>query len=278
MKTTLHHVGSYAPILNGLRTFLTSVSRAFLLISVFFLLISGHLNAQFVASDDWSLYKSIDELNIYAKLQNCPRNAGYDRNNVLLRIKNTGQSAKTVDYHLHLYYNGECKTCDDSYDEYKFSYTIATGEEIVGNCDVSNSGLSLFAGWSEKGISKVDYSGFELALLQVRDEGFSDQELKSKFYQEDLTDLRKYIANLRENLDKTDSSESKNSGSEVSQVSEKELLVAIEVWITRDAMAVSPNELLNPFELTVNEVRLLSAKSLNYVNGHPDRFVIINQK
>ena len=43
-------------------------------------------------------------------------------------------------------------------------------------------------------------------------------------------------------------------------------------------MAVSPNELLNPFELTVNEVRLLSAKSLNYVNGHPDRFVIINQK
>jgi len=117
-----------------------------------------------------------------------------------------------------------------------------------------------------------------LALLQVRDEGFSDRELKSKFYQEDLTDLRKYIANLRENLDKTDSSESKNSGSEVSQVSEKELMVAIEVWITRDAMAVSPNELLNPFELTVNEVRLLSAKSLNYVNGHPDRFVIINQK
>ena len=103
---------------------------------------------------------------------------------------------------MHLYYNGECKTCDDSYDEYKFSYTIATGQEIVGDCGVSNSGLSLFAGWSEKGISKVDYSGFELAFLKVRDEGFSDQELKSKFYQEDLTDLREYIENLRENLDK----------------------------------------------------------------------------
>ncbi len=280
MKTTLHYVGETACIHNYFRKFRCNPPVRLV---VLFLVIAwaGKFRAQHMATEEWSLYQEVSGVEIYAKVEDCPRNAGYDRRNVILKFHNTEEHNCSISYHMDLYYSGKCQTCDDVDEEYSVTISMAPAEILQGDCDMSQTGLTLFAGWSEKGVKDVHFSGFELTDLTVLIEEKPEQSNQSKFYSLDLRDLRSTIMSMRDKI----ASAKKGSGTQDEieenkryQNATSQLISAIEILIIRDAVAVEKDDLKEPFIITESEATYLSAKSIAYINGHPNRMSITNLK
>lgn len=242
---------------------------------------AGKFRAQHMATEEWSLYQEVSGVEIYAKVEDCPRNAGYDRRNVILKFHNTEEHNCSISYHMDLYYSGQCQTCDDVDEEYSVTISVAPDQILQGDCDISQAGLTLFAGWSEKGVKDVHFSGFELTDLTVLIEEKPVQSNPSKFYSLDLRDLRSTIMSMRDKI----ASAKKGSGTQDEieenkryQNATSQLISAIEILIIRDAVAVEKDDLKEPFIITESEATYLSAKSIAYINGHPNRMSITNLK
>ena len=280
MKTTLHYVGETACIHNYFRKFRYNppVRLVMLLLVIAW---AGKFRAQHMATEEWSLYQEVSGVEIYAKVEDCPRNAGYDRRNVILKFHNTEEHNCSISYHMDLYYSGQCQTCDDVDEEYSVTISVAPDQILQGDCDISQAGLTVFAGWSEKGVKDVHFSGFELTDLTVLIEEKPVQSNPSKFYSLDLRDLRSTIMSMRDKI----ASAKKGSGTQDEieenkryQNATSQLISAIEILIIRDAVAVEKDDLKEPFIITESEATYLSAKSIAYINGHPNRMSITNLK
>ena len=280
MKTTLHYVGETACIHNYFCKFRYNppVRLVMLLLVIAW---AGKFRAQHMATEEWSLYQEVSGVEIYAKVEDCPRNAGYDRRNVILKFHNTEEHNCSISYHMDLYYSGQCQTCDDVDEEYSVTISVAPDQILQGDCDISQAGLTLFAGWSEKGVKDVHFSGFELTDLTVLIEEKPVQSNPSKFYSLDLRDLRSTIMSMRDKI----ASAKKGSGTQDEieenkryQNATSQLISAIEILIIRDAVAVEKDDLKEPFIITESEATYLSAKSIAYINGHPNRMSITNLK
>ena len=242
---------------------------------------AGKFRAQHMATEEWSLYQEISGIEIFAKVEDCPRNAGYDRRNVLLKFHNSEEHNCSISYHMDLYYSGKCQTCDDVDEEYSVTISMAPDQILQGDCDMSQAGLTLFAGWSEIGVKDVHFSGFELTDLTVLIEEKREQSNQSKFYSLDLHDLRSAILSMRDKI-----SSAKNGSGTQDEIEKNkrysdatsELISAIEILIIRDAVAVEKDDLTEPFIVTEAEATYLSAKSIAYIYGHPNRMSITNLK
>lgn len=280
MKTTLHYVGEVACIRNYFRN---SRCNPPVRLVVLFLIIAltGKFRAQHMATEEWSLYQQISGIEIYAKVEDCPRNAGYDRKNVFLKIHNSEEHNCSISYHMDLYYSGKCQTCDDVDEEYTVTISMAPAQILQGDCDMSQAGLTIFAGWSEIGVKDVHFSGFELTDLTVSIEKKPEQNNQSEFYSLSLNDLRSTIVSMRDKIasaKKASETQDEIEKNKRYRIAMSELISAIEILIIRDAVAVEKDDLTEPFIITEAEAMYLSAKSISYINGHPSRMSITNLK
>lgn len=119
----------------------------------------------FKPTDDWSLYKSQDGVEIYSKTEIVTNTFG--KHKVLVfKYVNTTEKALTVSWKLNLYYGGVCRACDlPSPNEYEFSLNLNSKETRIGKADSESKMYSVFYSNESEGITPLDK--FEFYGLKI---------------------------------------------------------------------------------------------------------------
>lgn len=91
----------------------------------------------------WEAFKAADELKIETKTSDCHLDNAFHQQWKLFRMKNTTSRVLKVSYHLDLYYNNECSTCNSV--EYEYTFELQPHQTLGGECSLeSPQGLHAF--------------------------------------------------------------------------------------------------------------------------------------
>ena len=272
MKTTLLPAGQFVRVLYYFNQRKAVFLKQFLVgFLVFGFVLSG--SAQHTPTPDWSLFQKNTGINFHAKLSDCPRNAGYDRSNVLIKIENTTDLPILVEYHVDLFLAGKCSTCGDGENENTFHFSVGPNQVLVGDCDMKIPGLSLFADWLEPKVERVGFSGFDLSQLQVHPDTQEVLNSRNPFKNMERAQLILTIQSLRKEITAFE----KTSGSSSNgwyRVTQDKLILALETLIKKDASALSQEASSDLFVIPVSELNNLTPSSVTHIEQHPERFLI----
>lgn len=116
----------------------------------------------------WTEYVNEQGIRIDYTFSNCDPSMGYDTESVLIRVENTTSSDVNLDWLMHMYYNGECKTCDYP-DEYHYELTVPAGQTIEGSCDIyGDYRLKMLSRFIQEGYeNSTELTGFQLSELKI---------------------------------------------------------------------------------------------------------------
>lgn len=114
-------------------------------------------------STAWRTYFENDQVLIEYKTTDCDPAMGYDFEQVILRFANKTTTKIDLDWHIHLYYDKKCLTCNYPM-EYARSIRLGANESIEGNCNRETiDELKLFSKFND-----VNYSaGAKLTAFQL---------------------------------------------------------------------------------------------------------------
>jgi hypothetical protein len=84
---------------------------------------------------DWKLYSAVDGVEIYTIETDCFAKNIPDQKAVIIKVVNTTNEDKTVEWDKVLWYNGEKITHDVGDDENHYSVTITKNATQEGSCD-----------------------------------------------------------------------------------------------------------------------------------------------
>ena len=117
---------------------------------------------------DWQLYFDNQEIKIEYKFVDCDPVSGMDNESVLLRFTNNSSNKLLVSWHLHLSYDGTCRTCDYP-EEYGYEMSIEPNEVIEGDCDDEEGyKVKIFSKFIDENYSKgAQLTAFQLANLEI---------------------------------------------------------------------------------------------------------------
>lgn len=90
----------------------------------------------------WQEYLSNEEVTIEYKFVTCDPEMGYDKEQVILKVTNHTANKLVLDWHMILYYNSECKTCDYP-EEYAYKVVVQPNSTKEGDCSVYNEDYQL---------------------------------------------------------------------------------------------------------------------------------------
>lgn len=95
---------------------------------------------------EWTEHFSNNDFSIDYKFVNCDPEMGYDQESVFIKFTNKTTNHLSINWHMILHYNTECKTCDYE-DEYTFTIELGPNTEKTTDCSVyaDNSQLKLFS-------------------------------------------------------------------------------------------------------------------------------------
>lgn len=115
---------------------------------------------------DWEIYYFTDDFKVEYKFVDCDPPMGYDKEMVLLRLTNTSRGILEFDWHMKMWYDGECKTCD-WYDEYHYTVTVNPESQVEGSCDMyADHQTKIFSAFIDVNFTKGDkLTSFELGGL-----------------------------------------------------------------------------------------------------------------
>lgn len=114
-------------------------------------------------STAWRTYFENDQVLIEYKTTDCDPAMGYDFEQVILRFANKTTTKIDLDWHIHLYYDKKCLTCNYPM-EYARTIRLGANESIEGNCNRETiDELKLFSKFND-----VNYSaGAKLTAFQL---------------------------------------------------------------------------------------------------------------
>jgi len=134
-------------------------------------------NAQEIAKEskldrtvrEWQAYKSDNNVSIDYRFADCDPEIGYNKEVVQLKMTNTSAEKVELNYHIYLYYNGVCKTCDYP-QEYVYSVTLEPGQTVEGSCGLEyDSRLTYFSRFTDAGYKgNQQLTDFELHGLTIK--------------------------------------------------------------------------------------------------------------
>lgn len=144
-----------------------------LLLTLVLSLINLQLNAQDLIElktnkpTDWTTYFSNEKVTIEYRFMECDPEIGFDQEAVVFKYTNHTEKKLTLNWHMHLYYAGVCRTCNST-DEYTYELTIGHVEPSIGDC--SNEGnytLKLFSKFIDPAYTKgAQLTAFQFANLE----------------------------------------------------------------------------------------------------------------
>lgn len=101
------------------------------------------LSATGFSQSNWSLYKSIDGVNIFTKEADCFPSDNMNQSVTLIKIVNTNQYNITVEWDLELWYDGVENQSNGS-EELHQKIEVKSNGIISGNCELSNKQLYIY--------------------------------------------------------------------------------------------------------------------------------------
>jgi hypothetical protein len=113
---------------------------------------------------EWQVYSQTDQLIIEYKFENCNPRIGYDKESVILRFTNRNKFDIELNWHMLLFYDGVCKTCEFP-EEYDFTLNLTSFETIEGSCDLnSDYKTKIFSKFNDVNYTKgAVLTGFQFA-------------------------------------------------------------------------------------------------------------------
>jgi hypothetical protein len=116
----------------------------------------------------WRTYFENDQVRIEYQSINCDPAMGYDYEQVNLRFTNKTSTKLDLDWHIHLYRDDVCRTCDYPV-EYARTLRLAANESMEGNCNRETiSELKLFSKFNDANYSKgAVLTAFKLAVFTI---------------------------------------------------------------------------------------------------------------
>ena len=108
---------------------------------------------------EWTLFKSVDGVEIYTKIESNTFNK-VKTNYQIFKYKNTNKYEVVVSWKLNLWYNGVCRACDlPSPNEYEMTLTLKANDVKTGT---ATSESKIFAFYqSSEGMSPLDKFEFD---------------------------------------------------------------------------------------------------------------------
>lgn len=85
---------------------------------------------------EWTLLTEQGGVQINYRFETCNLERNIQQEWVLLQFNNTTAGAKKVAWDLHLWYDQDCKTCDNTTGEYHKELVLQSGETLEGKCSV----------------------------------------------------------------------------------------------------------------------------------------------
>ena len=109
--------------------------------------------------DDWTLFKSIDGVKIFTKIESNTYNK-VKTNYRIFKYENTNNHKVVVSWKLNLWYNGVCRACDlPSPNEYEMKLTLQAKEVKAGTAKSESKIFAVYQ--SSEGMSPLDKFEFE---------------------------------------------------------------------------------------------------------------------
>lgn len=118
---------------------------------------------------NWQSYKTENSVSIDYRFADCDAPIGYDKEVVQLKMTNNSSEKVEVTYHIYLYYNGVCKTCDYP-QEYVYTVTLDPNQSLEGNCGLEyDSRITYFSRFIDAGYKgNQQLTDFELHGLTIK--------------------------------------------------------------------------------------------------------------
>lgn len=91
---------------------------------------------------DWTLFTTQNGVEIYVKQDKCDVGAKELLTYAHVRLNNTTDVAKTVDFNFEIHHTNGCAGCGNT-DEYRKSVSVPATGSIEGDCSFKNPELSL---------------------------------------------------------------------------------------------------------------------------------------
>lgn len=100
---------------------------------------------------EWKSMKSDDLVNIEYRFADCDPTIGFNKEIVQLQFTNKTDQKVELSWHIYMYYNGVCKTCDYP-QEYVYTLTLDPHQSVSGDCSLeSDSRLTIFSRFIDQG-------------------------------------------------------------------------------------------------------------------------------
>ena len=116
----------------------------------------------------WATYYSSESVTIEYKFVTCTPTSGLDNEGVVFKYTNKTNSKVILNWHLHLYYDETCRTCDFG-DEYSKEISLTPNQIIEGNCTTEGDyTLKIFSKFNDANYSKgAKLTSFKLDNLLI---------------------------------------------------------------------------------------------------------------
>ena len=117
---------------------------------------------------EWTEHFSNDNFSIEYKFVDCDPEMGYDQESVFIKFVNKTSSHLSLNWHMILHYNSECRTCDYE-DEYTFNIELSPNSEKTCDCSVytDNSQLKLFSRFIDENYTEGEVlTGFSFDKIE----------------------------------------------------------------------------------------------------------------
>ena len=126
---------------------------------------------QIKRSTDWILYQEVSGVKQYYKFQECNiPEEGYFRESVLLKLENTTDEIKQVDWDMVMWYGSNCINCDTDIEENHRKVTLQPNSSLESTCSLSSeeSTLKIFSKFLNYSFDDWVLTHFELRNFSVK--------------------------------------------------------------------------------------------------------------
>lgn len=120
------------------------------------------------AQNDWTIYKSINGVNIYTKESDCIFKDGSNMNQrvILFKLENTNNQVITISWTLRVWYGGKEAVNNTTPEERHVKFTINSNSFLQGDCSLRANHLYLYKKYLDFEKS-AQLTHFELENLKV---------------------------------------------------------------------------------------------------------------
>ena len=136
--------------------------------SIFVLLFSLGISSSSIGQEqkDWTLYKSIQGVNISYQETNCTTDSAPAQIAYIIKVENTTSQSLSVSWDLAVWYNYERLSHDISDGENHYTLDLNPNQTLIGDCTTPFGALYIFKDFITY-VSPTKLTKFEFENLQV---------------------------------------------------------------------------------------------------------------